>query len=162
MISLSSCTLKVAFFPEEDPSCYLGEGVAVIYSLHTTGARLTRCVSEWLSLGSWQLLPPLLKRQSSLYFSPTFKRHFLHAYVWKKHCLFVLQSYFNGLMYTRKNATLYYCISHLMGMHQSELFHFFPCKWYVYMSTVVLPVSGAVCILIIMCFFVFNDPVYSD
>lgn len=60
---------KSRFFPKEDPSCYLGEGVAVIYSLHTTGARLTRCVSEWLSLGSWQLLPPLLKRQSTLCFS---------------------------------------------------------------------------------------------
>lgn len=47
MISVSSCALKVTFFfPKEDPSCYLGEGVAVIYSLHTTGARLTRCVSE--------------------------------------------------------------------------------------------------------------------
>ncbi len=68
IISVSNCALKVPFFLRRDPSCYLGEGVAVIYSLHTTGARLTRCVSEWLSLGSWQLLPPLLKRQSTLWF----------------------------------------------------------------------------------------------
>lgn len=39
-------------------SCYLGEGVPIIYSLHSPGARLTRWVSDW---GLRQLLAPLLK-----------------------------------------------------------------------------------------------------
>lgn len=39
-------------------SCYLGEGVPIIYSLHSPGARLTRWVSDW---GLRQLLALLLK-----------------------------------------------------------------------------------------------------
>lgn len=56
--SRSSCTRALFSPTRRSSSCYLGEGVPIIYSLHSPGARLTRWVSYW---GLRQLLALLLK-----------------------------------------------------------------------------------------------------
>lgn len=45
---LSDCTKARFALTRRSSSCYLGEGVPIIYSLHSAGARLTRWVSDRL------------------------------------------------------------------------------------------------------------------